>query len=201
MSLLIIVTISMKKLLTDIELDFYELKCLLEYLDKNPEDSNLFKVAERSLNNLSERMGELKKEFAHYKAVESLQKETPVVIDRVDEKPFVKKKEDLTTSESINCEEIQKDSDVVKQEEILQGKVMTPESGSMYRALSLNDVFRYSRELFDGDSNKLKEVVAEMENLWSYEQAVGYLSTVVSCSIEDYAFQDMDDFLQRYYKI
>ena len=76
-----------------------------------------------------------------------------------------------------------------------------PSKGSLYRALSLNDVFRFSRELFEGDSNKLKEAVAEMEKLGSYEQAIGYLSGIVSCNIEDYAFQDMDDFLQRFFKI
>ena len=74
------------------------------------------------------------------------------------------------------------------------------EQGTMFRALSLNDVFRFSRELFGGDTNKLKEVVTEMERLGGYEQAVGHLATQVSCKTDDLAFLDMDDFLQRYFK-
>ncbi len=206
----------MKKLLTDIELDFYELKCLLEYLDKNPQDQNIYKVTRRSLKNLTSRMSELESGFDQKYSAEPI-----VAVDRVAptqpqevlvaapiietvlssqiQEPVVatKKVEELIP----NVKSIAETGDhEPAKEEVNEISSTGFEPGTMFRALSLNDVFRFSRELFGGDTNKFKKVVTEMECLGSYEQAVGHLATQVTCKTDDLAFLDMDDFLQRYFK-
>lgn len=199
----------MKQLLTDIELDFYELKCLLDYLDKNPLDEALHQVASRSLKNLSNRMDELNKEFVSLygeKSNRSCQPLSQMNTSEIESCSLEEKKclDELGSKEDdVEVVNDLEESEIVEKKLGLNADIAesTPSKGSLYRALSLNDVFRFSRELFEGDSNKLKEAVAEMEKLGSYEQAIGYLSGIVSCNIEDYAFKDMDDFLQRYFKI
>lgn len=212
----------MKKLLTDIELDFYELKCLLEYLDKNPNDARLHQVAQRCLNNVTARMSELQKGFDEtyvlgettVSPIKEASSRVEVLIQEVKETPkvvvsapIIKEEEDLSFVEGKSEPELAapiiSSIPEIKEVESIEETVeaIKPEVGDMYRALSLNDVFRFSRELFHGDSNKLKEAVREMERLGSYEQAIGFLSTVVECSLDDFAFQDMDDFLKRFYKL
>lgn len=212
----------MKKLLTDIELDFYELKCLLEYLDKNPNDARLHQVAQRCLNNVTTRMSELQKGFDEtyvlgettVSPIKEASSRVEVLIQEVKETPKVvvqapikkEEEEDLSFVEGKSEPELAapiSSTPELKEVESVEevAEAVNPEVGDMYRALSLNDVFRFSRELFHGDSNKLKEAVREMERLGSYEQAIGFLSTVVECSLDDFAFQDMDDFLKRFYKL
>lgn len=207
----------MKKLLTDIELDFYELKCLLEYLDKKPNDSRLYKVAQRSLNLLVTRMSELQKGFDNtYVNMESIVADVPLDANPIEDISASLKQdklvEDKTDTKSVEeahanvlvKKESKQLTPVVEDHSVVESAVvdeLTAEPGVMFRALSLNDVFRYSRELFSGDTKKLKEVIAEMERLGSYEQSIGFLSTSVDCSLDDFAFQDMDDFLKRFYKL
>ena len=207
----------MKKLLTDIELDFYELKCLLEYLDKNPQDNRLYKVAQRSLYHLTDRMSELKKGFdetyvdAEADIVEAkqevkakvdvftpLREAEPIIEQTSKEADFILP--ELDVEEEATTEVVEEIAKVVE-EPAPKPTISGIESGVMFRALSLNDVFRFSRELFKDDSQKLKDAIAEMERLGSYEQSIGFLSTVVECPLDDFAFQDMDDFLKRFYKL
>ena len=206
----------MKKRLTDIELDFYELKCLLEYLDKNPQDQNIYKVTKRSLKNLTSRMSELelgfegKYEVDHLDTPQSVAPAQPeevlvaapiienVLSSQVQE-PVVaaKNMDELIPNVKAIAEagDLEPPKDAVK-----ETTSPAPEVGAMFGALSLNDVFCFSRELFGGDTDQLKEVVSEMELLGSYEQAIGHLATQVTCKTDDLAFLDMDDFLQRYFK-
>ena len=206
----------MKKLLTDIELDFYELKCLIEYLDKNQGDTQLLKVAKRSLDNLTKRIGALNETFTSsfvMPPIPPLDKEliTPDPIGF--QKQEVKSPEPILEDSRIDSKQQElavEETDTVKtnQPEVVDktvslGEQSVPtlmESSAMYKAFSLNDVFRYSRELFGNDKARLKQVVAEMDRLGGYEQAMGYLVTQVDCSLDDFAFQDMDEFLKAYFK-
>ena len=218
----------MKKLLTDIELDFYELKCLLDFLDTKPEDDTLYKVAERSLSNLTGRMGELTSQFNNSYSINTKQE---ALIDKKSDseptkvgKPKVEEAiiEKESVVEPVKAVEVKMEESEVKPSDPVpktvveavkrkeekqesesslkpaQGAFATKTAG-IYRALSLNDVFRYSRELFNGDTEFMRTTLAELDDLGSYEQAIGHLVSKLNCDLEDLAFQDMDDFLKRYF--
>ena len=200
----------MKKLLTDIELDFYELKCLLDFLDKNPNDKTLYKVAARSLHNLKGRMNELENGFQSsypkYNIEETISE--PVVettvekIEAVTVEPKVKEEPIKEDTKDLEPDKSEVEEIVVKTKKVITQKDETAavkESSALYKALSLNDIFRYSRELFDGDTNLMRKTFSEMDHLGSYEQAIGHLVNTTSIDTEDLAFQDLDEFLKRYF--
>ena len=187
----------MKKLLTDIELDFYELKCLLAQLSQNKEDTQLLRVAQRSLANLNQRIGVLNEEFTqHFAESNQLQVRPQEPQKRIEE---VAKESANKMPPPIPSSEVSKQA-ASPTADVAELGAVSPSPSPMYRSLSLNDVFRYSRELFGGDTTRLKQVVAEMDKLGGYEQAMGYLVTQISCNLDDYAFQDMDEFLKSYFK-
>lgn len=182
----------MKKLLTDIELDFYELKCLLEYLDKSPEDKQLFRVTARSLVHLSQRVEKLREEFGqHYVA--------PASISEAGNEPSPLQELVVEETEKVLDEAVE--AAPAEASQFSQAEELEPLAPTqMYRALSLNDVFRYSRELFSNDTSRLKAVMGKMEELGAYEQAIAYLAEKVDCNLDAVAYQDMDDFLKAYFK-
>lgn len=65
------------------------------------------------------------------------------------------------------------------------------------KAFSLNDRFRFRRELFGGDEEKMNRAIADLNEIRSYEEAVSYLHTELKWNLEDEAAADFVKLLEK----
>lgn len=226
----------MNSTLKDIELDFFELKYFLEYIEKNPQDERLQQVASRALNNLAARVELLQDSFnKSYPQNNS----TIIVADKIVSNKEAQAKSicteakdtSFTQTDSIRNEEVEvtaplsgsldlkiedgnytNETDGVppplppinhkETKDTDTAVAYTPtEIGALYKALSLNDVFYYTRELYNGDSIAFKEAIRTIENLGSYNKAYQFVINEYQGDLESPAFLQFDEFLKNYYNI
>lgn len=65
------------------------------------------------------------------------------------------------------------------------------------KAFSLNDRFRFRRELFDADEERMNKVIADLDNIQSYEDSMNYLHQELSWDMEDEAVADFIKLLEK----
>ena len=65
------------------------------------------------------------------------------------------------------------------------------------KAFSLNDRFRFRRELFGGNEEKMNKAIADLNDLSSYEESVTYLNKVLNWNIEDDSVADFIKLLEN----
>ena len=64
-------------------------------------------------------------------------------------------------------------------------------------AFSLNDRFRFRRELFGGNEEKMNKAILDLNDLSSYEESVTYLNKVLNWNIEDASVADFIKLLEK----
>lgn len=65
------------------------------------------------------------------------------------------------------------------------------------KAFSLNDRFRFRRELFGGDEARMNKAINDLNDLHSYEDSVTYLNNELKWNIEDEAVADFIKLLEK----
>ena len=65
------------------------------------------------------------------------------------------------------------------------------------KAFSLNDRFRFRRELFGGDEARMNKAINDLNDLHSYEESVTYLNNELKWNIEDEAVADFIKLLEK----
>lgn len=65
------------------------------------------------------------------------------------------------------------------------------------KAFSLNDRFRFRRELFGGDEEKMNKAIADLNGIRSYEDSVAYLNDELKWNVEDEAVADFLKLLEK----
>lgn len=65
------------------------------------------------------------------------------------------------------------------------------------KAFSLNDRFRFRRELFGGDEERMNKAISELNNIHTYEDSVTYLNNELKWNIEDEAVADFIKLLEK----
>lgn len=65
------------------------------------------------------------------------------------------------------------------------------------KAFSLNDRFRFRRELFGGNEEKMNKAIADLNDIHSYEESVTYLNNELKWNIEDEAVADFIKLLEK----
>lgn len=65
------------------------------------------------------------------------------------------------------------------------------------KAFSLNDRFRFRRELFGGDEARMNKAINDLNDLHSYEDSVTYLNNELQWNIEDEAVADFIKLLEK----
>lgn len=65
------------------------------------------------------------------------------------------------------------------------------------KAFSLNDRFRFRRELFGGDEAKMNKAIGDLNDMHSYEESVTYLHNELKWNIEDEAVADFIKMLEK----
>ena len=176
-----------QKLLTDIELDVHELKYLMDSFTKEPTPT-LSELLKRSITRMQGRLDELQQE------VDAVQVTSESVVVKEDEegeiivaeeKPVVVVTEEGKKEEPAIVEEPVVET-VVKEEEpksVVLGESLKLSAG-LRHAISLNDSFRFSRELFGGDTELMNRVIEQISVMGSYKTAVAFLSSKVELNEE-----------------
>ena len=65
------------------------------------------------------------------------------------------------------------------------------------KAFSLNDRFRFRRELFGGNEDKMNQAINDLNDITSYEGSVEYLYNVLKWNIEDESVTDFLKLLEK----
>ena len=117
-----------------------------------------------------------------------------------EEKPVVAVTEEGKTEESALVEESVAET-VVKEEEpksVVLGESLKLSAG-LRHAISLNDSFRFSRELFGGNTDLMNRVIEQISVMSSYKTAVAFLSSKVELNEEKEAVNDFLELLKKYF--
>ena len=191
-----------QKLLTDIELDVHELKYLMESFSKESTQT-LSELLKRSITRMQGRLDELQQE------VDAVQVTSESVVVKEDEegeiivaeeKPVVVVTEEGKKEEPAIVEEPVVET-VVKEEEpksVVLGESLKLSAG-LRHAISLNDSFRFSRELFGGNTDLMNRVIEQISVMSSYKTAVAFLSSKVELNEEKEAVNDFLELLKKYF--
>lgn len=165
--------------------------------EENKESENL--MAELESTVVEETMEE-EEEFADSKEDESVVIEVPatVVVEEEGEQ-----EEEQEAEESLIVEEkiIVEESVIIKEEAkpIVLGESIKLSAGGLRHSISLNDSFRFSRELFGGDTDLMNRVIEQISVMSSYKTAVAFLSSKVNINEENETLNDFLELLKKYF--
>ena len=200
-----------QKLLTDIELDVHELKYLMDSFTKEPTPT-LSELLKRSITRMQGRLDELQQEvdavqLTSTSAVEETVEDTNEVAESEVDSPVI-----IQSLESVVVkEEGEKEEPAIVEEPVVETVVKEEElksavlgeslklSAGLRHAISLNDSFRFSRELFGGNTDLMNRVIEQISVMSSYKTAVAFLSSKVELNEEKEAVNDFLELLKKYF--
>lgn len=208
----------MQTLLSDIELDIQELQCLLRSLaaDGNPA---LRKVARRNIRQMQERLAALDRMLAEelVEPVRPVPEPPRPAVESVnpmsgppqppEAEPVCAAPESLQAAAApaaVVPEPLQAPAVSVRPvSEAAQGAPILAErirpSRDLRHAISLNDSFRFSRELFGGDSLRMNAALERMGGAASLEAALEILETEAHPEEGNEAAADFEELLKKYF--
>lgn len=181
----------MQVLLKDIELDVQELKCLIQSMstDTNPV---LKIVAKRSIYQMKERLNALTALLdATFVITPAKQSASTVVKTDLEHKAVA----DLT--KEVPAETVFMQDDEVPAPQILAERIKP--AIDLCHAISLNDSFRFTRELFNGDTARMNEIVGQLGKASSLEEAMSVFMSKVQPDEENEAAIDFVELLKKYF--
>ncbi|MCP3894183.1 MAG: hypothetical protein GY706_06090, partial [Bacteroides sp.] len=209
----------MQGLLTDIELDIQELRYLTEAFLREP-NAMLREVLKR---NILQMRGRLDSMLQQLDVVEPVQEKRPIVKESIVKEPVVKGEvavavvpveapvieapvieariveppvaEEKVIEEPIVEEPL--DKECVEPTPILAERIRT--GADLRRSISLNDSFRFSRELFGHDPELMNRVLQQIGEMSSYQAAVSFLTSKVHVEEENEAMNDLLELLKKYF--
>ena len=195
-----------QKLLTDIELDVHELKYLMESFSKESTQT-LSELLKRSITRMQGHLDELLQDVDT--VCESLPP-SPIVEEYKESDTFVAEPEPSVVEETIEEEEEEPvaDESVTEESVFIEDEVSKPtvlgesiklSAGGLRQSISLNDSFRFSRELFGGDTDLMNRVIEQISVMSSYKTAVAFLSSKADMNEENEAAIDFLELLKKYF--
>ena len=128
-----------------------------------------------------------------------------------EEKPVVIAAAAETAEAAAEEEEGKKEESAIVEEPVVETVVKEEEpksavlgeslklSAGLRHAISLNDSFRFSRELFGGDTDLMNRVIEQISVMSSYKTAVAFLSSKVELNEEKEAVNDFLELLKKYF--
>ena len=205
----------MQTLLDDIELDIQELKYLMQVLatDANP---TLKVVAKRNIQQMRARLDALQKLLDETPVEEVAIPEAPVAPVVIPEPAAAPEPVKPTPAEDPVVVEITKPVEIVSPKPESTPK---PESESsaiissaspilaerikpatdLRHAISLNDSFRFAREIFGGNTARMNEVIRQLGAAPSLEKALELFSSTVNPDEENETVVDFIELLKKYF--
>lgn len=139
--------------------------------------------------------------------------EKPVVIAAAAETAAAaaEEEEEAAAEEEEEEEEGKKEEPAIVEEPVIETVVKEEEpksavlgeslklSAGLRHAISLNDSFRFSRELFGGNTDLMNRVIEQISVMSSYKTAVAFLSSKVELNEEKEAVNDFLELLKKYF--
>ncbi len=201
-----------QKLLADIELDVHELKYLMDSFTKEPTQT-LSELLKRSVARMQGRLDELSQEIDSVELVslssfvveETVVKENETIAQEKDASVIIQSPEPVIEAAEEEEEEeepvIEEAPLIIKKEEpknAVLGESIKLAAG-LRHSISLNDSFRFSRELFKGDTDLMNRVIEQISVMGSYKTAVAFLSSKVEIDEEKDAVVDFLELLKKYF--
>ncbi|WP_163222426.1 hypothetical protein [Bacteroides sp. 214] len=163
----------MLDVLKEIELDFEELRSLAGVLSRE-EDGAIRAMAKRRVSSIGQKLS---------------------TIERIlDEEPEARITEEPEVSEIF--EEVAVPFTPLSTEIVAEQLKRTPK---LVGSLSLNDTFRFSRELFDGDVERMNSVLGRLDEMDSFDEATYYLDTQITPQEDDEVLTEFTDIIKKYF--
>lgn len=197
-----------QKLLADIELDVHELKYLMDSFTKEPTQT-LSELLKRSVARMQGRLDELSQEIDSVELVslssfvveETVVKENEITAQEKDASVIIQSPKPVIAAEEEEEPVIEEAPLIIKKEEpknAVLGESIKLAAG-LRHSISLNDSFRFSRELFKGDTDLMNRVIEQISVMGSYKTAVAFLSSKVEIDEEKDAVVDFLELLKKYF--
>ncbi len=172
-----------QKLLTDIELDVHGLKYLMDLYSKEPTKA-LSELLKQNILHMQGRLDEVLQEL------EPVRENASVPCENASE-PVA---EEVIVETKVSADT---ETEEVKSSSVLGESIKT--SAGLRHSISLNDSFRFSRELFGGDVELMNRVVEQLSAMSSYKTAVAFLSSKVNFNEENETLSDFLELLKKYF--
>ena len=190
----------MQALLTNIELDIQELKYLMKAFEREP-NGTLREVLKRNILQMRDRLDQMLTELDTVQKPVEGESIQPILTEKEIEETILEEveeeKETLQVVESQSQIEVQETIKNVSAGSIL-GERIRPVT-DLRRSISLNDSFRFSRELFNGDSEKMNRVIEQISEMSSLDTAIAFLYSKVNVDEENEAMIDFQELLKKYF--
>ncbi|WP_322933667.1 hypothetical protein VCM39_18825 [Bacteroides sp. CG01] len=190
----------MQALLTNIELDIQELKYLMEAFEREP-NGTLREVLKRNVLQMRDRLDQMLTELDTVQKPVEEEIIQPILTEKEVEETVLEEveeeKEALQVVESQAPIEVQETINIVSAGSIL-GERIRPVT-DLRRSISLNDSFRFSRELFNGDSEQMNRVIEQISEMSSLDAAIAFLLSKINVDEENEAMIDFQELLKKYF--
>lgn len=172
-----------------------------------------FTLTHKILNDLhtleSNQVAVLRKQMENHQAIlDFIQQEKPVVkdlpeetVDFIEQQPSKQEIQVEQPVEQTLVEQSPKEhASTVSSDAAVFNDLLAKQSLSDFRkALNLNDRFRFRRELFAGDEQKMNQVLSDLNDLHSYEDSIKYLNERLKWNVDDPSVADFLKLLEKRY--
>ena len=190
----------MQALLTNIELDIQELKYLMKAFEREP-NGTLREVLKRNILQMRDRLDQMLTELDTVQKPVEGENIQPILTEKEIEETILEEveeeKETLQVVESQSQIEVQETIKNVSAGSILAERIRPVTD--LRRSISLNDSFRFSRELFNGDSEQMNRVIEQISEMSSLDTAIAFLYSKVNVDEENEAMIDFQELLKKYF--
>lgn len=177
----------MQTILNDIELDMADLKCLLQAMT-NGHNPALAEVARRNIRQMQRHLDALDASLQGLASpTPPASAPSPAISPETPEAPATP----APGPTSVKEEEENKPSAILAER-------IRP-VGDLRHALSLNDSFRFSRELFGGNTARMNQVLSRLGEAASLEEALGIFSEEIHAEDGNEAANDLLELLKKYF--
>lgn len=173
--------------------------------------SRTFNLAHNILNDLhaieTVQLEQLRNQMEEHQRLLNSIPQTPAVeypVYQSPEPPLSQPEVKLTEPEPEPIPEVKEMPEVhnkpllIEKQSISLNEILEKQNLSDFRkAFSLNDRFRFRRELFDGDEDLMNKAISDLNQIHSYEESVIYLSNELKWNKEDAAVADFVKLLEK----
>lgn len=181
------------------------LDILLEQLDRGALPEN--ELPDRIINPMPEPVSAAEAEAAAEEEEEEEEivvgnpekDEEPVIVPEAPEMPESEQLElpEVTVEPAQSAEVSMKIETNTASTPILAERIKT--AGDLRRSISLNDSFRFSRELFGGSMEQMNHVLQQIGEMHSLDAALVFLSSKIKVEEENEAKADLVELLKKYF--
>ena len=176
----------------------------------------LSELLKRSVARMQGRLDELSQEIDSVELVslssfvveETVVKENETIAQEKDASVIIQSPEPVIEAAAAEEEEEEEEEPVIEEAPLIIKKeepknAVLGESiklaAGLRHSISLNDSFRFSRELFKGDTDLMNRVIEQISVMGSYKTAVAFLSSKVEIDEEKDAVVDFLELLKKYF--